>query len=268
MSLTQINDKCVAVIATENYLKELAITVFNVCKFLPKDIDLIILLDFENSTLDKLSKLHSNIKFKKINKDRYKHLSFENPWRKWKYNCGYRFEIFDLHEYNKICYIDLDIIIKNNFLDIFDYADDIGFCLNRVGSIPEFKKIQGFNAGICVVGKKYINVNTVNKLISIAARKDYSSDEAVLFAYFGNKFTIMPSRFNTLSSFIDNPSAYNDADIVHFIGHNKPWASSLQEAFDDYVKRFIGLVNCSFLYTKYREYRDNTLMELKAYGIN
>lgn len=267
MSLTQINDKCIVVIATENYLEELVITVFNVCKYLPDNIDFIILLDFDNSVLNKLSKLHKNIKFKKINKERYLHLSFENPWRKWKYNCGYRFEIFDLKEYDKICYIDLDIIIRKNFIDIFEYVDDIGFCMNRVGSIPEFKKVQGFNAGICVVGKKYLDINTVNRLISIAARKDYSSDEAVLFAYFGNKFTALPSRFNTLSSFITDPKIFNDADIIHFIGHNKPWVASLQGAFDEYVIRYIGLVNCRFLHNKYKEYKENTIKALKAYGI-
>jgi len=106
MSSIPINNRSVVVIATENYLEELAITVLNVAKYLPDDIDLVILVDFESPFLDKIKLLHKNIKFKKINKERYKELSFENPWRKWQYNCGYRFEIFTMSEYEKICYID------------------------------------------------------------------------------------------------------------------------------------------------------------------
>lgn len=267
MSLIPINKQCIVVIATNNYFNELAITVFNICKYLPDNIDLIILTDFNSDKLQSLKSLHKNIKFKEINTERYKNLSFENPWRKWQYNCGYRFEIFGLFEYEKICYIDLDIIIKDNFIDIFNYADDAGFCLNRLGSIPEFKNVQGFNAGICVVGKKYLTSEIINKMISIAERKDYSSDEAVLFSFFGNKFTVIPSEYNTISSFVTSPEVYNKAKIVHFIGHKKPWASSTIESFDDYVKRYIGLINCGFLFNKYKEYKETSIEGLKQYGI-
>jgi lipopolysaccharide biosynthesis glycosyltransferase len=268
MSSTQINKECIVVIATENYLKELAITVYNVVKYLPNNIDLVIFKDFDSPVLSKLQKLHKNIKYKEINKAIYKNLSFENPWRKWQYNCGYRFEIFSLSEYEKICYIDLDIIIRNNFLDIFKYDCDAGFCNNRLGSIPEFNKAIGFNAGVCILSKKYLIPEMIDKFITIASRKDYSSDEAVLFSFFGNKYTTLPSEFNTLSSFITDQTIYNNAKIIHFIGHKKPWFSSAIESFDDYVKGFIGLHNCSFLYSKYKEYRNKSLEELKQYGIN
>lgn len=267
MSSTQINSCCVVVIATENYLEELAITVINILKYLTDDTDLIIFLDFEHPVLSKLQRLHKNIKYKKINKEQYNKLSFENPWRKWQYNCGYRFEIFTLTEYERICYIDLDIIIKDNFFNIFDHNCDIGFCLNRVGSIPEFKHALGFNAGVCAVSKKYLNLDIRDKLISIAARKDFSSDEAVLFAYFGNKYTVLPNEYNTISSFIDSEEIYNKGKIIHFIGHKKPWNSSVIDSFDDYVKNFIGLVNCNFLYGKYKEYKQQSLERLKSYGI-
>jgi lipopolysaccharide biosynthesis glycosyltransferase len=77
----------------------------------------------------------------------------------------------------------------------------------------------------------------------------------------------MPSKFNTLSSFVNSPSVFNEAKIVHFIGHNKPWALTVSDAFHDYVKRHIGLVNCSFLFTKYKNYKEKTLTELKKHGI-
>jgi lipopolysaccharide biosynthesis glycosyltransferase len=267
MSSTQINSKSVVVIATENYLQELAITVFNVTKYLPDDIDLIVLVDFDSPFLDKIKTLHKNIKIRKINKDRYKHLSFENLWRKWQYNCGYRFEIFTLSEYEKICYMDLDIIIKDNFIDIFNFEGDACFCLNAIGSIPEFKKAMGFNAGICTVTNKYLTQEMVDRLISIAARKDYTSDEAVLFSFFGNKYTVIPREYNTLSAFINKPEDYDRAKIVHFIGHLKPWNESVSTSFDEYVIRLIGLSNCRFLYAKYREYKQNTLQELKKRAI-
>ena len=105
------------------------------------------------------------------------------------------------------------------------------------------------------------------RLISIAARKDYTSDEAVLFSFFGNKYTVIPRAYNTLSTFITNSEEYVKAKIVHFVGHLKPWNETVATSFDGYVVRLIGLVNCRFLYAKYREYRQNTLQELKENAI-
>jgi len=161
----------------------------------------------------------------------------------------------------------LDIIIKDNFIDIFNFEGDACFCLNRLGSIPEFKNAIGFNAGICTLSKKYLTQEMVDKLISIAARKDYTSDEAVLFSFFGNKYTVIPREYNTVTTYINSPEDYDKAKIIHFIGHSKPWNGSVSSSFDEYVVRLIGLVNCRFLYTKYKEYKQKSLQELKSYGV-
>jgi lipopolysaccharide biosynthesis glycosyltransferase len=262
MSLIQTNKNCIAVIVAENFLTQLFVTVLQLSSFINEKTDIVIICNkhyFTEHQLNFLLSIHKNIKLRFIDNKRFEGLAFGSKWRDWQYNCGYRFEIFSLVEYDKVFYLDLDTLIKGNILDVFNIDADLGFCKNYDGTIPEFSNFKAFNAGVCLIGKKYLNYDITDELVKISRNKKYSSDEAVLFALFGNKYSILPQTYNTLTTFVKTEEVFNSAKIVHYIGIKKPWNGKVFDCFDEYVVKHIGLSNCYYLYRKYKQYeRHNT----------
>ena len=54
-----------------------------------------------------------------------------------------------------------------------------------------------------IISKKFLNIETRNKLIELSKTKEWTSDEPVLNTYFRN-LTFIPKKFNVLTS------EYND----------------------------------------------------------
>jgi lipopolysaccharide biosynthesis glycosyltransferase len=169
-----------------------------------------------------------NFIFKEINKNNYKINRYYNPY--------YRLEIFTLEEYDKILYLDCDTIICNEIDELFIKNIDFGavkyfFYLDYY--IRQFNIENYFNAGVLLIGKKYLNqANYSSMLLKLNSEKDTtnpllhrfdqsSENEEPFINYCFNDINVpLPSIYNSsiyTSSFED----IRDIKIIHLQGISK-----------------------------------------------
>lgn len=211
------------------------------------DYDIIILEWGELSNISKevILKLYNKVYFKKVNCELYQNQEYDDTWRKWTYNCNYRFDIFTLDQYDRVVFFDSDIIFEIDVNELLKYDVDFGACGAGLGRVTQIGDIEGFDGGIMSIGKKYLNKQTRDELIKIAnspAPNDKSiktnkwvSDEPILNTYFLDKITWLPEEFNFLVSKADNVNIKR-SNNYQFTGYNKPWYSNkLEEQFNEFA---------------------------------
>jgi hypothetical protein len=114
--------------------------------------------------------------------------------------------------------------------EILKYDVDFGAC---IGSPVQVENKEGFDGGLMSIGKKYLNENTRSELLHIANNvtppfnaymntTKWASDEPILNAYFLQKMTWLPQKFNMLISKVDE-TKLAEKNNYQFVGHNKPW---------------------------------------------
>lgn len=238
-------------------------------KLFDKDIIILYWEDILDENKDKIFKLYKNIKFKKIDINSYTQNEFDTKHRKWLYNCAYRFDIFLIQDYDKIIFFDSDIIFQNNVEHII--TEDIKFGAVRREHINQIKEQNGFNAGLMIIDKQYLNYNTKLNLLelynnlppldkNVPSRK-WVGNEPILNTYFLNKnITWLPKFINCCT---DEITADVDIDKInlHFIGNKKPWQSNkVAEQFDQHIINSFIKNNGKFLYSiKLKKLQDKFL---------
>jgi len=206
----------------------------------------VVVLYWEESLRKKdLLLTYPNIQFRKIDQTQYPQIIFDNTFRKWKYNCLYRFEIFKLSSFDKILYIDSDIIFQTDVMDIFKESVDFGAVIRPQNIVPQIDNAVAFSAGVMLIDKKILNFNIFFNLIQLATSSPESEarvksgkwigNEPILNKFFGNIFTPLPNFFNLCTDVVTLDNLKTPANI-HFIGHNKPWTGQTTKTqFDKYI---------------------------------
>jgi len=230
-----------------------------------------------------INKLYNKFIFKKVDVDLYKEHCFDDKFRKWTYNCNYRFDIFTLEKYDKIIYFDSDMLFEIDVAELFE--KDVDFGGVHMPSYNEYAQVIGdkiFNAGMMLIGKKFLNKNTRQELIKIANSKPPINDscdskkwignQPILNCYFLDKITWLPQEYNHLSEDIILDS-FNKKRIYHFIGKKKPWSIEWKDRFDKYVlnqiaKNTSNVIMNRMIYRKIEEMYNKQLNSLLTRGID
>jgi lipopolysaccharide biosynthesis glycosyltransferase len=205
-----------------------------------------------------IQNFYNKIIFKKIETDLYDNYLFDDTYRKWTYNCNYRFDIFTLDEYDRVVFFDCDMIFEVDMEELLSYDVDFGVSGKReAGKTPQIGNKPAFNAGFMSIGKKYLGKHIRQDLIdisrmdapeeeSIKTRK-WISDEPIINTYFLDKATFLPKKYNLIISEIKNAD-FQTKNNYHFTGHNKPWYSkNLKQQFSPYSLEQIAKNNNPFL---------------------
>lgn len=207
----------------------------------------VIILDWgelsdENKTV--IRSMYEKIIFKTVDKHFYENHQYDETWRKWTYNCNYRFDIFTFTEYDRVVFFDSDILFEIDVDEILKYEVDFGSCAAGVGRVTQIGDRLGFDGGIMSIGKKYLNENTRKDLLDIAnspapfdphiKTKKWVSDEPILNTYFLDKMVWLPEEFNMVISKINNTNIKRKNNY-QFTGHNKPWyGNKLEDRFSSF----------------------------------
>lgn len=138
-----------------------------------------------------------------------------------------------LKNYNKIFYIDADIICLSHCEELFD----ISLNNNIIAAIPDVNWLQKqrikdlklsnhnyFNAGVLIIDvKKWNNFNIINKMLkqlSSNSSKFKYLDQDILNILLTQKIYYLPQIYNCIDLTTIN---HKDIVLLHFAANPKPW---------------------------------------------
>lgn len=144
----------------------------------------------------------------------------------------YKFEIFNLPEYDKVLHIDSDCIILKNIKNLFnDYNNYPLYAVQDHLS----NGIKKFNMGIMLVNnylfdpKKWY-ANLIENIVVYGGvngcTKTGESDQAVINSIYFDKIGQLPKNYN------ERNCLFEDTNIMHFAGYIKPWYKECDEPVD------------------------------------
>lgn len=205
--------------------------------------------DLSQESKEVMLSLYKNITFKSVDKHLYQNHVYDETYRKWTYNCNYRFDIFTFTEYDRVVFFDCDMIFQIDVNELLSYNVDFGACAARKGGVTQINKEIGFDGGLMSIGKKYLNLETRDQLLKIAASpapqdpeiqtNHWVSDEPILNTYFLDKMSWLPEKFNLVIAKLDG-TLIKQSNNYQFTGHNKPWyGNTIEEQFSAHALQSI-----------------------------
>lgn len=216
------------------------------------NLDYIVLYDgvILDEDIKNIKKIYNNIKFIKIKNElkEYDNLVERrvNQWVGKKYSIFSRFEIFNFEEYDKLIYLDVDIIVDKNI----DYL--INNCNKLECYAVKLSHQEIFNAGVMVINKKNSFIEYKNRCINIIKnQKKFSGNQSIFNECFKNSIEYIPIIYNLDVMYADTETILkeNRHVILHYPGNKKPWDIDTQ--FSNYYlnapefnrKQFVNIWN-------------------------
>ncbi len=171
---------------------------------------------------------------------------------RWNYTFD-KLNIFSLVEYDKIVFLDLDLLILKNIDHLFDW-DSIAAGLDMPWHDDEF------NSGVMVIEP---NMDLYNDMIEklYATKYNYTDDQDLLNDYFVKNFIALPLKYNLMRTlYLDSELLYKnctkrgvykyiknepkDAVIIHYIRSLKPFMDKIPFNDEYYLtyKKYMDLI--------------------------
>lgn len=181
--------KYVCVLSTNDYLDGCLVLSENL-KHINSKYSLLCLINEEineetRNILDKFG-----IEYKVLNKVKYDvdYNGFVQPYFK---NTFDKLSIFNLTEYEKIVYLDVDLLILENIDELFDY--------NGLSMAKDYPYSELFNSGVMVIEpRKYDYDGLIKVMKEKMENKEHVSDQNIINEYFNNNINILPQVYNLL----------------------------------------------------------------------
>ena len=187
---------------------------------------------------------NKNIDYKLINSLKGTYKDFYNP--QWYYSFD-KINVFNLIEYEKIVYLDLDLFLDKNIDELFDFDD-----LYMASDNPF---TNGFNSGVMVIKPSNEDYVSMINLLEKNPNK-YKGDQDIINEYFYGRIKELPIIYNSKRAIffekkrINNIKKHNvcifneekKPKIIHYIGELKPF--HVKDMFDDeYCNRYFKIIN-------------------------
>jgi len=212
---TLLDDKFV--IGAEVFLKSFL-------HFNPWFSDEFIILDNGISEANKkmLNSYYNGVKFKKINKKMYANVNMRRTHEKLQATY-YTLEIFSLYDYDRITFIDMDVVVLDDIKPVFDCKDDIAGC--KAYNAKEDRLANTINSGVFTINGDSLKRNVYNGLIRKAHRGYSMPDQKVINGFFADKIGYLNKRYNVekrMQHSVKYEKVYEEAKILHYVA-TKPW---------------------------------------------
>lgn len=150
----------------------------------------------------------------------------------------YKLPVFELGEYDKILFLDSDLLIIDNIKELFDKNEPLVTCADRLDAsynVSDWRerKDEYFNFGVFVLNKPYIGLI---ELQSVFHKVDFDKktrsnpcygsfvDQDMANAYFLDKKVLLaPSKEYNFDRFSFENGENEGVKIIHYLEPNKPW---------------------------------------------
>lgn len=157
------------------------------------------------------------------------------------------FEIFKLHQYQHVIFVDSDMLfvrnmskmnlLKDGLLAVQDPAHFRGFNRDRTtfSKISKSSSTEAncftsfFNTGFVCVSRQYMNSNTYNALLSkidvefLKNNPDLLTDESIFNHVFEGSISSLALSNNCPVHLLVEGHIVENVSAIHFTGKNKPW---------------------------------------------
>lgn len=207
------------------------------------NLDVILLSDgnLAEKNIDLLRNIYPKII--KIDAKKEDYINCQPTTQEWGFNLFYRFDVFEMSHlgYDRIIIMDSDMVVLKDISELLSYEYDFASCEKHLG-IPEIgpddpnvRDSRRFNCGLMSISKKILRPYYKDKLIRIASRKSWSSDQPVFNVCFEDMVRYLPQKFNVVSS-IATDEMLKQACIIQYHGFIKPWHSDdVDKCFEPFV---------------------------------
>jgi len=175
--------------------------------------------DITEDNLFVSNQIYNNIVIKNFDPTKYKDID-ELKKQKNFFGDYFKYEIFSIEDTDKIIFLDCDVVVLGNIDYLIDFKQDFGGVRDLY--------IDQYNTGVLVIGKKYLNKNITNDLISQTLLYGITehSDQDIINNYFCDVITEIPLSYNYLKTYskqiFQNTGLPKHIKILHFIV-KKPW---------------------------------------------
>jgi lipopolysaccharide biosynthesis glycosyltransferase len=148
----------------------------------------------------------------------------------------YKLDVFSIYEYDRVIYLDLDILIKHNISDLWnpkEFNKHTVYAFNEKAILELGHITNYYNFGVIVVNKNsmILNEDMYRTMIMFTNNRLPTKNEAdkdilnfVLNGYPG-LITVgdLPQEYNFFYSLIKTEEDVKHAKIIHFASFPKPW---------------------------------------------
>lgn len=188
------------------------------------DLDFVILdLGISDSNKKEMMKYYDKLIFKPIKYDNYKNVNMSVTHEKLK-NTYYTCDVFSLYEYDRVVFMDMDIIVLQDMSDVFNCV--AGFAACQSYNKRKDRILQTVNSGVFVVNKQFLNENEYLRIIEVLKPGHKMPDQATVNIYFNNRMNFLEKKYNCEKRIYGSkryPKFSKPKDInIHYVGM-KPW---------------------------------------------
>lgn len=188
------------------------------------DLDFIILdIDLPDETKDVMRRVYPKVVFKKPNYKAYENIDYSKTHEKLKHTFFF-LDAFCQYDYDKIVSVDVDMVVLDSLETVFKgTVDGISGCKGYARRKDRI--VNAMNAGLFVIGKKYLNEKTYMDLIEVSKVGFSMPEQKTMNIYFDGKIEWLSKRYNCEKRMLKTKvyrKLIKDMAVLHFVGL-KPW---------------------------------------------
>jgi lipopolysaccharide biosynthesis glycosyltransferase len=135
----------------------------------------------------------------------------------------YTFEVFSFNEYERVVFLDMDIVVLGDIKELFEVQIGFGACPGYAHKTDAMR--HDINSGVFSVHRQYLNNETRSGLIRTSSRGFSMPDQKAINRYFGHRIYKLDKVYNVEKRMEHSKNfqdIYESARILHYVG-TKPW---------------------------------------------
>lgn len=167
----------------------------------------------------------------------------KNKFSHWN-NTLDKLKIFDLVEFDKIVFLDSDMLVLKNIDELFEKPHMSATVAGKSYPGNNWTKL---NSGVMVIEPvKNLTSKILEKLPEAIKSRELIGDQDLIQEYYNNwensKELELDEKYNIFITYVDyyvKKLNYNDIKIIHYIGSDKPWLLNKLQYLKKYFKKII-----------------------------
>jgi lipopolysaccharide biosynthesis glycosyltransferase len=163
--------------------------------------------------------------FRKPKKNNYGQVNMNRTADRLK-NTYYTIDLFLYDDYDRIVFLDVDIVVQGDIKELFNFEGSIGAV--KCYALKQDKLVDSMNAGVFVIGKKLLNTQIYRKLMRIIARGHSMPEQRAMNILFRDQIEWFPKKYNVEKRMLHSkafPDQWEKAVIIHYVAQ-KPYEES------------------------------------------